>query len=207
MIERIQWLGHGSFALQGPPLIYINPWRVPRSVFHADVILVSHDHYDHCSLADINKLRGPNTRIISNERVAREIEDCMVLRPWQSLAIDRACIKAVPAYSPTHWKHPQGDGGLGFIISVNFYDVYYAGDTQVIPEMERIRPDIAILPIDGNGTLTVNEASQVVKQMRPRWVIPGNWGGDSEGASRLDAEAFQQQVEEFSQVVLLPRQK
>ncbi len=207
MIERIQWLGHGSFILQGPPLIYINPWRVPRSIFHADVILVSHDHYDHCSLADINKLRGPNTRIIGSERVAREIEDCMVLRPWQSLTMDRACIKAVPAYSPTHRKHPQEDGGLGFIISVNFYDIYYAGDTQAIPEMERIRPDIAILPIDGNGTLTVGEAAHVVQQMRPRWVIPGNWGSESEGASRLDAEAFQQQVEDFSEVVLLPRQK
>jgi L-ascorbate metabolism protein UlaG (beta-lactamase superfamily) len=205
MIERIQWLGHGSFILQGPPLIYINPWRVPRSVFHADVILVGHDHYDHCSLADINKLRGPNTRIIGNEGAAREIEDCIVLRPWQSLTMDRACIKAVPAYSPTHWKHPQQDGGLGFIISVNFFDIYYAGDTQAIPEMERIRPDIAILPIDGNGTLTFNEAARVVKQMRPRWVIPSNWGSDSEGASPLDAEAFQQRVEEYSEVVILPR--
>lgn len=207
MIERIQWLGHGSFIVQGPPLIYINPWRVARSVFHADVILVSHDHYDHCSLADINKLRGPNTRVIGSERVAGEIEDCIILRPWQSLTIDRACIKAVPAYSPTHWKHPLHHGGLGFIISVNFYDIYYAGDTQAIPEMERIRPDIAILPIDGNGTLTVSEAAEVVKQMRPRWVIPGNWGPDTEGATQFDAETFQHQVEGFSKAVILPRQK
>lgn len=202
MIDRIQWLGHGSFFIQGPPLIYINPWRVARSPQPADVILISHDHYDHCSLADIEKLRGPHTRVIANERAAREIEDCTVLRPWQSLTIDRACIKAVPAYSPTDWRHPQSDGGLGFVISINLYDIYYAGDTQVIPEMMGLHPDIAILPIDGHGTLSVDEAAQVVRQMRPRWVVPSNWGAASEGATWIDALAFRRQVGDDAEVII-----
>jgi len=205
MIDRIQWLGHGSFIIQGSPLIYINPWRIARSVFHADVVLVTHDHYDHCSLADIEKLRGPHTIVIGNERVASEIGDCMVVRPWQSLTIDRTCFKAVPAYSPNDWRHPQSARGLGFIISTNLYDIYYAGDTQLIPEMNRLNPDIAILPIDGNGTMTIEEATQAVQQMRPRWVIPSNWGGHGEGASRLDALAFQRQAADFAEVVLLPK--
>ena len=140
MIDRIQWLGHGTFIIQGPPLIYINPWRVARSVFHADIVLITHDHYDHCSLADVEKVRGPHTIAIGNEKVAKEIGDCMIIRPWQSLTIDRACIKAVPAYSPHDWRHPQSDGGLGFVISINLYDIYYAGDTQLIPEMSQIKP-------------------------------------------------------------------
>ncbi len=204
MIDQIQWLGHGGFFIQGPPLIYINPWRIARHTFHADVILVSHDHYDHCSLADIEKLRGPQTIIIGNERVAREVPGCQVLRPWQSITIDRANIKAVPAYSPQDWRHPIQDKGLGFIISINFYDIYYAGDTQIIPEMSRIRPDIAILPIDGRGTLTPIEAAAVVKEMRPRWVIPCNWGATAEGASELDALAFKRAVGERA-TVILPR--
>jgi L-ascorbate metabolism protein UlaG (beta-lactamase superfamily) len=175
MIDRIQWLGHGSFCIQGPPLIYINPWRIARNIFHADIILVSHDHYDHCSLGDINKLRGPETIVVGNEKVAREIDGCQILRPWQSLTVDRASIKAVPAYSPDGWQHPLSDGGLGFIISLNYFDIYYAGDTGIIPEMGRIHPDIAILPIDGNGTLTPEDAAAVVKQIRPRWTIPSNW--------------------------------
>lgn len=201
MIERIQWLGHGSFVIQGSPLIYINPWRVARHTFHADVILISHDHYDHCSLADINKIRGPNTLIIGNERVAREIEGSTVLRPWQSLVVDRASIKAVPAYSPNDARHPQSDGGLGFVISMNMYDIYYAGDTQIIPEMNCIKPDIAILPIDGKGTLTVEEAAQVVKDMRPRWVIPSNWGWN--GATRVEAQAFKRLCEEHAKTETL----
>ena len=205
MIDRIQWLGHGSFIIQGPPLIYINPWRVARSVFLADLILITHDHYDHCSLADIEKLRGPHTLIIGNERVAREIDGCTVIRPWQSVTVDRACIKAVPAYSPEDWRHPASDGGLGYVISINLYDIYYAGDTQLIPEMGGLHPDIAILPIDGNGTLTVEEAAQAVRQIRPRWVIPSNWGPGPEGASRLDAAAFKRAAENVAEVVILPQ--
>lgn len=198
MIERIQWLGHGSFFIQGPPLIYINPWRVARSIFHADVILVGHHHSEHCSLADISKLRGAETKIITSPQVAKEIEGCQILRPWQGIQIDRAGIKAVPAYSPKGWQHPQSDGGLGFLISLNYYDIYYAGDTEIIPEMERIRPDIAILPIDGNGTLDIFNAVEVVKQMRPRWVIPCNWGAGDEANVRL----FQKEVGGRAEVIV-----
>jgi L-ascorbate metabolism protein UlaG (beta-lactamase superfamily) len=205
MIDRIQWLGHGSFVIQGPPLIYINPWRVARSAQQPDVILISHDHYDHCSLADIEKLRGPQTRVVGNEKVAQEISDCIVVRPWQSLTVDRACIKAIPAYSPHDWRHPLSDGGLGFVISIKLYDIYYAGDTQIIPDMERLRPDIAILPIDGRGTMTVEDAVQAVRLMRPRWVIPSNWGTAAEGATRIEALAFKRQAEYLAEVVMLPQ--
>ncbi|MBC7870960.1 MAG: MBL fold metallo-hydrolase [Chitinophagaceae bacterium] len=202
MIDRIQWLGHGSFIIQGPPLIYINPWRVVRSVFHADVILVSHDHYEHCSLADIEKLRGEETLIIGNEKVARQIEGCKVLRPWQSITVEPASIKAVPAYSTKKLLHPIEDAGLGFVISLNFFDIYYAGDTEDIPEMERIKPDIAILPIDGNGTLNVADAVEVVKKMRPRWVIPSNWGSVGDSATHLDAQAFKEAVGGRAEVII-----
>lgn len=199
MIDRIQWLGHSSFVIYGPPGIYINPWRTTRAEQPADIILVSHDHYENFSLADIEKLRGPETLVIGNERVARELEGCTVLRPWQSVSVGRACIKAVPAYSPTDARHAVSEGGLGFIISLNYYDVYYAGDTQLIPEMSSIKPDIAILPIDGNGTMTVDDAAQAVAQMRPRWTIPYNWNN----GSRVNAHMFEREGSAFTEVVLL----
>jgi L-ascorbate metabolism protein UlaG (beta-lactamase superfamily) len=205
MIDQIRWLGHGSFVIDGPPLIYINPWRVARADRPADIILVSHDHYDHFSVADIEKLRGPQTRVIGNDRIAQEVPECTVLRPWQSISIDRTCIKAVPAYSPTDFRHPLTDGGLGFIISLNFYDIYYAGDTQAIPEMASIHPDIAILPIDGNGTLTVGEAVHVTEQMRPKWVIPCNWGTNvASSATRLEAQRFAGEAHHAAEVLILP---
>jgi L-ascorbate metabolism protein UlaG (beta-lactamase superfamily) len=198
MLDRIQWLGHGGFFIQGPPLIYINPWRVARHTFHADVILVSHNHYNACSLADIDKLCGAETRVFGNQLVANEVADCEILRPWQCVTIDRARINAVPAYSNDSLQHAQAEGGLGFIISLNYFDIYYAGDTQIIPEMARIRPDIAILPIDGNGTLSVEDAAEVVKEMRPRWVIPCNWSSQTE----VNARRFKELVGGRAEVLI-----
>ncbi|MBC8099745.1 MAG: MBL fold metallo-hydrolase, partial [Armatimonadetes bacterium] len=182
MLERLHWLGHGSFLIEGPPLIYINPWRVTRGTFHADAILIGHDHYEHFSPADIEKLRGPDTVIATNEKVGAMVAGSTQLRTWHSLTLDRARITAVPAYSVNDPRHALDEGGLGFVISLNFYDIYYAGDTGVIPEMQGLQPDIAILPIDGaNGTLSVEQAVEVVKQMRPRTVLPCNWGAGGEG--------------------------
>lgn len=139
---------------------------------------------------------------MGNERVARELPRCTVLRPWQSVSFGRVCIKAVPAYSPKDSRHPREDGGLGFVISVNYYDIYYAGDTQIIPEMTQIRPDIALLPIDGRGTLNVSEAAEVARLMRPRWVIPYNWGANVSGANRIDAQRLVQEVKDSTQVIM-----
>ena len=202
MIDNILWLGHGSFLIQGEPIIYINPWRVARTAFHADVILIGHDHYDHCSIADVDKLRGPDTKIIGSERVATVIPDTTVLRPWQSFNVERVRITAVPAYSPGDLRHPQHDGGLGFVISVNYYDIYYAGDTQLIPDMQRVHPDIAILPIDNDGTLSIETAVEAVNLLRPRYVIPSNWGETGEGASEIDAKQFKKLVGGRAEVIL-----
>jgi L-ascorbate metabolism protein UlaG (beta-lactamase superfamily) len=200
MIDQVQWLGHGSFAILGNPLIYINPWKIIRSLQSAAVILIGHDHYEYCSLADIEKLRGANTQIIASPRAAAQIENCTVLRPWQSISVGRACIKGIPAYSTKLGS--SEDGGLGFVISMNYFDIYYAGHTGVIPEMAALHPDIAILPIDGSSTMTAVEAAQVTAQMRPKWVIPCNWGSSPSGTSRVDAQIFASEVGANAQVVL-----
>ena len=209
MIDRIKWLGHGSFLIQGPPIIFIDPWRVVRAAFHADVILISHTHYDHCSPADINKLRGPDTIIIGNEHVASQIDKTTVLRPWQSLTIDRLSIKAIPAYHPDGSQHPKEAGGLGFVLSLNFYDIYYAGDTGLIPEMERLHPDIAMLPIDNNGTMSVETAAEAVQILQPDIVFPANWGDNTEGASTVDARLFKERVTQANSQtrVILPEKE
>jgi L-ascorbate metabolism protein UlaG (beta-lactamase superfamily) len=202
MIDTIQWLGYGSFLLPGPPLIYINPWRITRANFLADVILIGHHHHQHFSAGDIQRLCGPNTRIITNTRVAQELPNSEVLRPWQTITADRAGIKAVPAYSPPYQDHPISDGGLGFIVSLNYYDLYYAGDTCLTPEMQNIHPDIAILPIDGNSTLDAEEAVEAVRLMRPRWVIPCNYMPDGSTQSQVAVRLFAQRAQAYAQVVL-----
>jgi L-ascorbate metabolism protein UlaG (beta-lactamase superfamily) len=202
VLDQIKWLGHGSFLIHGPPIIYINPWRIDSVTFHADVILIGHEHYDHFSVTDIEKLRGEGTITIGNEKVAAVLENTVVLRHWQTFALGHCGIMAIPAYHPSSVTHTREDGGLGFMISLNTYDIYYAGDTGLIAEMAHLRPDIAILPIDGNSTLTVDEAIEAVRILRPRWVLPANWGHDGQGATRTEASEFAHQAGSYARVIL-----
>jgi L-ascorbate metabolism protein UlaG (beta-lactamase superfamily) len=199
MIDRIQWLGHGSFRIEGPPLIYINPWRISRNASLADVVLITNDQYDHCSPADVDKLRGSHTQIIANPGAAAMLgSDCTVLRPWQSLNIGAARITAVPAYTFTH-HHPVSRGGLGFIISLDYYDTYYAGCTDVVPELSCIQADIVILPVgESEGTMTLDRSVDFVNRMRPSWVIP------SHGTS-LDAQALARALDGQTNVMVFEK--
>lgn len=204
ILDRIQWLGHGSFRIQAPPLIYINPWRVASGPFLADAILVGHDHYDHCSPGDVAKLRSPETLVIANEHAAPYLgDDVKVLRPWQSINIGDVNIQGVPAYTPYSAAHAREAGGLGFVISVSRFDIYYAGDTGPIPEMDRIRADIVLVPINARATMSPEEAAGVVNRMRPRFAVPYNWGSDI-GASKGDALDFRRACAPDIEVVLMP---
>lgn len=189
MIDQIQWLGHASFRIQGPPLIYINPWRIARNAFHADAIIVTNDLFDHCSPADVDKLRGPQTVVIASESAAQALNgDVTVLRSWQCMNIGEACITAVPAYTFTE-HYPVSKGGLGFVVSIDYYDIYYAGVTDWLPELARIRADIAILPVAaGPGTLNQDRMQALVDVMEPNWVVPSHWG--TFGGTHLDVQAW-----------------
>ena len=203
MIDQIQWLGHATFIIQGPPLIYINPWRVTRSAFHADAILIGHDGYETCSPADISKLRGESTIVVGNASVAEQVEDCTILRPWHTLTVgSHAAIKAIPAYTSDVPLRGPESGGLGFVISINYHDIYYAGTTGLTEEMDRIRPDIAIFPVSGHDTMTIEQVTDVVKAMRPRYVIPSHWGGPGAGPTRTDLLAFKSDLDGWTEVIV-----
>ncbi len=204
MIDRILWQGHSSFTIAGSPLIQIAPWRVVKGGQPPDIILIGHDHYDHCSPADVEKIRGEKTVIIGNENVARVIPGTTVLRAWQSISLGKAGIKALPAYSTRDPRHPPADQGLGFLISLDYYDIYYVGDSELMPGMEVLKPDILLLPIDGYGRLSIAEALRLLELMRPTWAIPYNWGGAGEEATRLDAQSFKAQATGHTEVRLLP---
>lgn len=205
MIEQIHWLGHASFRIDGPQIIYIDPFRIGSDQPPADVILVTHEHYDHFSQADILRLMKHDTHLITNQRVASSLDTPVtttILRPWQSVNIDRLNIKATPAYTHND-AHPQAREDLGFIVAINHHDIYYAGDTDFVPELNNIRCDIAILPVSAReGMMTVEETSAFVRSLKPRYVVPSHYGSP-EGGNYLDAKALETAVGDQAEVILL----
>jgi L-ascorbate metabolism protein UlaG (beta-lactamase superfamily) len=210
MLERIHWLGHASFRINGPPhndapVIYIDPWRLPDDSPPADVILISHDHYDHCSPDDIAKIQTPDTLVVSNQRGADLLGgNVHVVAPWQGgIRVGEISLRFVPAYTIHKAYHDRGFGGLGFLISFMRHDIYFAGDTDLIPEMDKIYCDIALLPVGGAFTMNFDEAAEAVARLRPQYAIPMHFGREVPG-SQGDGHRFCQLVNGGAQAVELP---
>ena len=202
MLDRIIWQGGGSFRITGLPSIQIALWRVVKQAAAPDIMLIGQDDYDQCSPADVAKLRGDNTIILGSQRVADIIHGATVLRAWQSIQLGKATIRAVPAPSAIPDRRAGAPDGLGFVISLDFYDIYYVGSTQHVPEMA-LRPDILLLPLAVGGRLSLDAALALVSELKPRWAIPYNWGGAGAAASALDARSFQSRSGEHTVVRLL----
>ncbi|MER3457736.1 MAG: Zn-dependent hydrolase, partial [Chloroflexota bacterium] len=187
MLDKLHWLGHDSFRIDGPPVIYIDPWQLQGRPPQADLVLVSHDHYDHCSPGDVNRVRGPKTVVIANPSAAAKLgRDVRVIRAGETQTIGDVTVEAVPAYNIGKRFHPKEAGGVGYIVTVGGTRLYFAGDTDLIPEMDQIRCDIALLPISGTYVMTAEEAARAAGRIQPKIAIPMHYGAGVAG-SEADA--------------------
>ena len=178
MYEFINWLGHASFRIDFSRIIYIDPWKL-KTPTPADIILISHPHYDHFSKDDIDKIYTPNTIIITVKDVAEKLEgyNIKIIKPNQTITIDNLSFTATRAYNKNKDYHPKKNDWVGFIISSESFRIYYAGDTDIINEMENIHDvDVALLPIGGEYTMNPTEASEVVSLIEPKAVLPYHYG-------------------------------
>lgn len=194
MLDKITWLGHASFRIDGPRTIYIDPWKLEGGTT-ADLILVSHAHHDHYSQPDIDKLRGPGTVIVTTADVAAQIPEghaggnVEIVEPGDTTEILGVKIEAPPAYNVGKQFHPTSNGWVGFVVEMGGERLYYAGDTDIIPEMGDILDiDVALLPVGGTYTMDAAEAAQAAERIKPKIAVPYHWGDIVGSAS--DAERF-----------------
>ena len=165
MISNIHWLGHDSFRLQADSMVvYIDPWQVEDGP-QADLILITHDHSDHCSPEDVARLRKEDTVVITIGAAASILPDpVQVVKPGDERTEKGVRIEAVPAYNVSKFRspgvpfHPREAGHVGYIITMGGQRIYHTGDTDVIPEMESLDVDIALLPVSGTYVMTADEA-------------------------------------------------
>lgn len=204
LLNKLHWLGHDSFRLDGPPVIYFDPWQLPAGAPRADLVLVSHDHHDHCSPDDIKQISGPKTVVVANPSAAAKLTGARVIRAGEKLTIGDVTIEAVPAYNTNKKFHPKSAGHVGYIITVSGERLYHAGDTDHIPEMKAFRCDVALLPVSGTYVMTAAEAAEAFNDIQPAVAVPMHYGAGVVG-SEADARAFKDKVGERAVIFKLER--
>lgn len=155
----------------------------------ADIILITHDHYDHCSPSDIDKLKNNATVIAAPHDSSKKLTgDVRPVAPGSKLTVGEITIEAFPAYNKNKAFHPKSNNWVGYVVAGEGTRIYIAGDTDCIPEMSGVNADIALLPIGGTYTMNAKEASEAARIIKAKKIIPIHYG-DIVG-SNLDAEDF-----------------
>ncbi len=195
---EITWLKHAGFRIKGSRTLYIDPYELPEGLETADVILVTHDHFDHKDIKAIRNLSKDDTVVVHPTGCVIEGYQSCELRRGEMVEIKGVKIKAVPAYNIDKPFHKENC--VGYIVEIDGVRIYHAGDTDRIPEMKDIEVDVALLPIGGTYTMDVNEAIQAAKDIKAKYYIPMHFGTIPQ--TDADPEVFRKNVE--NAVILKP---
>ena len=194
----ITWTGHAGFKiLHGNKKMYIDPYKMSNkyeNIFDADIVLITHNHFDHLSIEDLKNIINERTVIVSareclSQLKSLKVKDLIGIDPHNNEKLDDLVVEAVPAYNVNKDFHPKDDKKIGFIIKFGNDRIYHTGDSDIIPEMKDTKPTIVLIPVSGTYVMTAEEASKAVNELiNPKIAIPMHYGtivGNKEDAIRF----------------------
>ncbi|MDZ7814823.1 MAG: MBL fold metallo-hydrolase [Planctomycetota bacterium] len=200
---KIEHLGHASFRLTGSHTVYFDPYKLKGKQEPADIVFVTHSHFDHLSPQDLSQICTSSTVVFATPDCEEELKslpediEFRPVEPGKSYEYAGIKIRTVRAYNTNKKYHPRENDWVGYVIEMDGESFYHPGDTDIIPEMEGIEPDYAFLPVSGTYVMTAEEAAEAYKMIRPKkGVFPMHYGVVA--GSKEDAEKFLKLVKDLN---------
>ena len=195
MLDNIEVLCHSSIRISKNKVIYIDPFKIDKNYNDADIIFITHDHYDHYSEEDIDKVINENTVIVIPEELLTKVlkkginkEAIITVEPNKKYMVQGIKFETIPAYNINKTFHPKENDWVGYVIEINGVKYYIAGDTDITEENKRVKCDVAFVPVGGTYTMDFKEAAQLVNEIQPKVAVPIHYG--SVVGTKQDAEKF-----------------
>lgn len=208
MLENIEVLCHSSIRFDNGKVIYFDPFKIEESYNDADVIFITHDHYDHYSEEDIDKVVKKDTIIVAPEDLKTKLlkkgwkeEIFILVKPNESYIVKNIEFKTIPAYNVNKQFHPKGNNWVGYILELDGITYYIAGDTDITEENKKVKCDVAFVPVGGTYTMDYKEAAELINEIKPKIAVPTHYG--SIVGSKKDGIKFSKLVNSEIKVEIL----
>lgn len=183
MLENIEILCHSSIRINKEKVIYIDPFKIDKNYNDADIIFITHDHYDHYSEEDIDKVKKADTVIVVPEELLTKVlrkgfrQDYIItVEPNKKYMVESIGFTTVPAYNTNKQFHPKENEWVGYIIEIKGVKYYIAGDTDITEENKNVKCDVAFVPVGGTYTMDFKEAAQLINEIKPKIAVPIHYG-------------------------------
>lgn len=183
MLRNIEVLCHSSIRINKEKIIYIDPFKIDKNYNDADMIFITHDHYDHYSEEDIYKVKKDETVIIipkdlltKTSKKGFKQNNIITVMPNEKYIVEGINFTTVPAYNTNKKFHPKENKWIGYIIELQGNKYYIAGDTDVTEESKKVKCDVAFVPVGGTFTMDFKEAASLINDIKPKIAIPIHYG-------------------------------
>lgn len=194
MKDNIEVFCQSTIRISRDLVLYFDPFKIENESFDADIIFITHDHFDHFDIKSILKIKKDDTFIVVPSTLKDEVlsyferDNIIVVEPNNNYVVRGISFRTVPAYNTNKDFHPRSKKWVGYLVFINNISYYIMGDTDDTVDARSIKPDVLFIPIGGVYTMDYKEAIEFTNYVKPKVAVPIHYG-DIVG-SKEDAEKY-----------------